>query len=119
MVSQPTQSLRFMSPQHVLSQVGLSFGMQVADFGSGAGDFALAAVRIVGPDGLVHAIDIQDSAISSVRSKTRLEGIRNINPVKANLEVYGSSGLSDDSQDAVLSRGSICNDLLKHSMASS
>ena len=95
------QSQKFLSPQSIIDQAGLAFGMQVADFGCGTGDFALAAARAVGADGQVSAIDIQDSALSSARSKARMAGVLNIRLIKANLEVYKSSALPDESQDAV------------------
>ena len=97
-----SQGTKFLNPQSVIDQAGLSPGMQVADFGCGTGDFALAAARAVVADGQVSAIDIQDSALSSTRSKARIAGALNIKLIKANLEAYKSSGLPDESQDAVL-----------------
>ena len=97
-----SQGTKFLNPQSVIDQAGLSPGMRVADFGCVTGDFALAAARAVGADGQVSAIDIQDSALSSTRSKARIAGVLNINLIKANLEIYKSSALPDESQDAVL-----------------
>lgn len=96
------QENRFLSPRHIIEQSGIGAGMQVADFGCGQGDFSLAAAKLVGEDGKVSAIDIQDPALSSVRSKARIEGMLNIDLVKGNVEVPGASGCADASQDAVL-----------------
>ncbi|MEK7098186.1 MAG: methyltransferase domain-containing protein [Patescibacteria group bacterium] len=96
------QSAKFLNPQYVVDQIDLHNGMQVADFGCGTGDFVLAVATVVGSDGQVNAIDIQDSALSSVRSKSRINGNLNIRLIKANLEIYNSSGLDYGSQDAVL-----------------
>lgn len=93
---------RFLSPQRIIEQAGIRVGSVVADFGCGQGDFVLGAAKIVGPEGKVCAIDIQDSALSSTRSKGRIEGLLNIDLKKANVEVYGSTGLADASQDVVL-----------------
>ncbi|MBI5913617.1 class I SAM-dependent methyltransferase [Candidatus Azambacteria bacterium] len=93
---------RFLSPRHIIEQSGIGAGMQVADFGCGQGDFSLAAAKLVGPEGKVYAIDIQDSALSSVRSKARIEGELNIDLVKGNVEVPGASGRADASCDAVI-----------------
>ena len=93
---------RFLNPTHVLGQVRFPPGIQAADFGAGTGDFALALADIIGSDGVIHAIDIQDAALSSVRSRARMAGVRNIAAVRGNLEVAGASGLPDASQDAVL-----------------
>src|SRR3989344_8675031 len=92
------QENRFLSPRHIIEQSGIGAGMQVADFGCGQGDFSLAAAKIVGPDGKVHAIDIQDSALSSMRSKARIEGMLNVDCVKGNVEVSGANGCADASQ---------------------
>lgn len=96
------QENRFLSPRHIIEQSGIGAGMQVADFGCGQGDFSLAAAKLVGEDGKVSAIDIQDSALSSVRSKARIEGALNIDLVKGNVEVSGASGCADASQDAAI-----------------
>lgn len=96
------QENRFLNPRHIIEQSGIGAGMRVADFGCGQGDFSLAAAKRVGEDGKVSAIDIQDSALSSVRSKARIEGALNIDLVKGNVEVLGASKCDDASQDAVL-----------------
>ena len=102
MASITQQSVKFLNPSFVLAQSGIGEGMQVADFGCGQGDFTLAAAKLVGAEGKVHAIDIQDSALSSTRSKARIGGLLNIDLKKANVEVLGASGCADGSQDAVL-----------------
>lgn len=96
------QENRFLSPRHIIEQSGIGAGMRVADFGCGQGDFSLAAAKLVGEEGRVIAIDIQDSALSSMRSKARIEGALNIELVKGNVEVPGASKCADASQDAVL-----------------
>lgn len=98
----PLPQQKFLSPRHIIEQSGIGAGMQIADFGCGQGDFALAAAKIVGTEGSVHAIDIQDSALSSMRSKARIEGVLNIDLVKGNLETPMASGCADASQDAVI-----------------
>lgn len=99
----PTNSANvFLSPQHVLRQVAFAPGMSVADFGSGSGDFVLIVSKIIGSEGQVNAIDVQESSLSSVRSRARIEGLLNIVPIRANLEVPRASTLADNSQDVVL-----------------
>lgn len=102
MLQFPHPSTKFLNPQHIIDQVGLAPGMRVADFGCGAGDFALAAAAVVGSDGQVSAIDVQDAALSATRSKSKIKGVLNMDLIKANLEIYNSSGLDYGSQDAVL-----------------
>ena len=97
----PAQQTKFLNPTHVLAQLGLAPGMQVADFGCGSGDWVLVASRLVGTDGKVAAIDVQDSALSSVRSRSRIEGALNVSSIRADLETPRASGLPNASLDAV------------------
>lgn len=97
----PVHTEKFLNPAHVLAQAGIRPGMSVADFGCGSGDWVLLASRLVGQEGQVHAVDVQDAALSSVRSRSRMEGVLNINPIRANTEVPRATGLADESQDAV------------------
>lgn len=92
----------FMDPQKIVSRFGLVEGMKIADLGSGAGYFTIFLAKAVGENGVVTAIDILDTALETLRAKAKAEGLRNIETVRANLEVPGGSGLSNDSQDIVL-----------------
>lgn len=91
-----------MNPDKIVSEFGVSEGMTVADFGSGAGYFTILMGRLVGEDGKVYALDVQETALDSVRIKARAAGLKNIEMIRADLEVIGSSGLPDNSQDVVL-----------------
>ncbi len=86
----------------IVGQFGLVEGMRAADLGSGSGYFTIELAKAVGEGGQVTAIDILDTALETVRSKVLSEGLKNINLVRANLEVLGSTFLADDSQDLVL-----------------
>lgn len=98
----PTGSGGFLDPQRVVAGFGVQPGMQIADFGSGAGYFTIILAKIVGDTGVVTAVDILDSALETLRAKAKLEGLSNIQTIRSNLEVFGSSGLPDNSQDIVL-----------------
>jgi predicted methyltransferase len=69
------------SPAKVLHAVGLRPGMTVLDFGCGPGGFSLAASRLVGPEGLVYAVDIQPLALESVRRAALRRGLGNVRPL--------------------------------------
>lgn len=92
----------FLSPESIINEFGLAPGMIVADFGSGAGYFTILIAERVGKEGRVYALDIMESALDSVREKARAIGLENVEAVRTNLEVVGSSGLADQSQDVVL-----------------
>ncbi len=85
-----------------MDSFGLKPGMRVADFGCGSGYFTLLIAKKVSPNGTVTALDILESVLEVVRSKASAVGLSNLQTVRANLEVSGSSGLSNNSQDLVL-----------------
>ena len=87
---------------NIVNQFQLEPGMRVADFGSGSGYFTVEMARAVGEGGVVTAIDILDSALEATRSRAVMAGVSNIQLVRANLEVIGSTFLADDSVDFVL-----------------
>ena len=91
----------FLHPETVLKQLGVRKGMKVADFGCGAGYFAMLFGKIVGEEGKVAAVDVMEEALQSVRSKMQIEKIGNVNAIRGNLEVMGGSKLDNESQDLV------------------
>src|SRR3989344_27454 len=98
----PLNTRGFLNPDLIIDEFGLMPGMNVADFGSGAGYFTILIAEKVGREGQVYALDIMESALDSVREKAKAAGIENIEEIRANLEVPGSSSLTDQSQDVVL-----------------
>ncbi len=91
-----------MNPDKIVSEFGIKEGMMIADFGSGAGFFSTLLGQRVGPNGKVFALDIQESALDNVRVKAKAAGLENVETIRSNLEILGSSGLADNSQDVVL-----------------
>lgn len=94
--------IEFLNPQQLVNQLGLKPGMKIADFGCGSGNITIVLARGVGPDGEIIALDVQKSALSSVKSRSVLENLNNIKLVRANLEIAGSSGLENESVDLAL-----------------
>ena len=92
----------FLNPDAIVNEFGLRDGMSVADFGSGAGYFTILIAQRAGKEGRVYALDIMESALDSVRAKAKAAELENVEAIQTNLEVLGSSGLYDQSQDAVL-----------------
>lgn len=92
----------FLNPDLIVESFGIEEGMRIADFGSGSGYFTILMAKKSGESGLVMAVDILENTLDIVRSKAKSEGLRNIQTIRSNLEVYGSSGLQNDSQDFVL-----------------
>jgi len=92
----------FLNPEEIMDDFGLKNGMNVADFGCGHGYFAFPIARKIQPDGSVIALDILESAIDSIESRKKLEGLFNITTKRCDLEREGGSGLPNESQDLVL-----------------
>lgn len=86
----------------IVGEFNLEPGMRVADFGAGSGYFSIEMAKAVGDSGVVSAIDILDTSLETIRAKAYTEGLGNIQLVRANLEVVGSTFLADESQDLVL-----------------
>lgn len=92
----------FLDPDRLVDGFGVEKGMIISDFGCGAGYFTISMAEKTGSTGKVYAFDVQTSALDHVKSKARVRGIDNIETVRTNLEIPGSSGLADESQDIVL-----------------
>ncbi len=91
-----------MDPQKIVGYFGVTEGMKIADFGSGAGYFTILLGELVGDSGVITAVDVMDSALETLRAKAKARGLQNIETVRSNLEMPGGSGLASESQDMVL-----------------
>ncbi|MBI2135790.1 methyltransferase domain-containing protein [Candidatus Woesearchaeota archaeon] len=77
-------------------------GTKLADFGVGNGDFAMAASKMVGKNGIVYAIDIKKEALEVLKGKAMLSGARNLDFIRADLENPISTTLKEQSVDYVI-----------------
>lgn len=92
----------FVSPEQVIKSIGVTLGMQVADFGSGPGFYSIPLAKTVGPNGRVYALDVQKNMLELVRSKARLERLLNVMTMWADLEKPGGSQLAENTMDFVI-----------------
>jgi ubiquinone/menaquinone biosynthesis C-methylase UbiE len=67
-----------MPPEETLVKAGIKPGDVILDLGCGMGYFAIPASRMVGPRGLVYAVDASGVMLAELRSKTASAGIFNI-----------------------------------------
>lgn len=82
-------------------------GDTAADLGCHAGYYTFALAECVGPEGRVHAVDLDSEAIRTVEREARERGVRNI-------ETHACSAarldfLRDGSVDFVLANGLLCS----------
>lgn len=99
----------FSDPQKNLEQFGLPPGASVADLGSGAGFYTIAAGRMVGPRGRVYAIDVLKDMLQKIKNQAEQSGLINVEALWGNVEKLGGTRLADASVDAVL----VCNTLFQ------
>lgn len=97
-------AINFLSPKSTLDQTTISAGWQVADFGCGSGHFTLEAARRVGDTGLVYAIDVLDSALETIESSAKVEGLENITCMRANLEKEKGTEIVTNTIDLVIAK---------------
>ena len=75
------------NPQKILTPF-IKEGMKVLDIGCGPGFFSVEIAKMVGREGKVYAVDLQEGMLQKLRNKikgTQLEAI--INPIKVEQEV--------------------------------
>lgn len=72
-----------MPPEETLVKAGIKPGDVVLDIGCGMGYFAVPASRMVGPRGMVYALDISGVMLAELRSKIASTGVFNIHTVQS------------------------------------
>lgn len=103
MVNQQSKvSSAFMDPQKIVKSLGVDRDQVVADFGAGAGYFAIPLSKLVLPKGKVYAIDILPSVLEILEKKADVENITNIEFIRADLEKDHSTDIPDSSIDLAL-----------------
>jgi cyclopropane fatty-acyl-phospholipid synthase-like methyltransferase len=69
-------------PDEVISALGLSKGMKIADIGAGTGYFSVRLART--PEApIVHAADIEPAMIAYMKARAEREGLPNVHPILA------------------------------------
>ena len=89
----------FINPIEILEQLELKPEMTAADFGAGSGGMSIPTAKRL-EKGRVFAIDIQAQPLSALESKAKLDDIRNIRKIVADIE-KPIPGLSASSCDLV------------------
>jgi len=98
----------FMNPEKIIDHIDIKEGNIIADLGCGAGYFTIPIAKKVGNSGQVYAVDVLTSALESVKSKAKLEGLLNVKTIRANVEVNNSSKLDNQIADFVILANILC-----------
>jgi len=83
----------------LLRELALKPGMVVADVGAGTGYYARRIARLIGPKGLVYAVDVQPEMIQMLTELAAKAKVENIRPV---LSSVSNVNLPDASIDLAL-----------------
>ncbi|OGI17941.1 MAG: hypothetical protein A3J63_00575 [Candidatus Moranbacteria bacterium RIFCSPHIGHO2_02_FULL_40_12b] len=94
--------IQFINPTDIINQLDISRNSIIADFGCGSGYFSVPLAQHIGEDGKVYALDILTSALESVESKAKLNGLSNIVTKRVNLEKEGGSKFDGENVDWVI-----------------
>jgi len=81
--------------RHFLEEMDLRPGMRVLDVGSGVGDVALLAARMVAPDGHVIGVDLDDSALRRARHRAAQEELTDVHFHVCDVHDYSNNDLFD------------------------
>ena len=84
----------------IFEYAGIKPGMKILDLGSGAGDVAFLAARMVGPDGSVTGVDMNGPALATARDRAATAGLHNVTFVEGD---FRTVDLPDDF-DALIGR---------------
>ncbi len=95
-------SVSFSIPHENVLQLGLQEGMKVGDFGAGSGHYSRAAAAVVGHNGRVYAIDVQEEVLKHLKLNTKIHHQGTIDTIWGDIEKAGGTHLRDASLDAVI-----------------
>ena len=82
----------------ILAEVPIMRGSRLLDYGCGTGSYTMPVAVLVGPEGIVYALDVNPLAIKRVRELALREGRSNITTILSDCD----TGLEDNSIDMVL-----------------
>ena len=85
--------------ERVFRAAGLGIGMRVLDLGSGAGDVAMLAARLVGRDGEVVGVERDPEAVASATARVAQAGMSNVRFIQG--DVQSLDGVADGFDAAV------------------
>lgn len=94
--------MAFANPKKIIEELALSAGQEVADFGAGAGHYALVAADKVGGEGAVYVVDIQQELLTKAKSHASEAQSKALHFIQGDLEEDHGSHLKDGLVDAVI-----------------
>src|SRR6266480_5004901 len=77
--------------ERFLREAGISTGQRVLDLGSGVGDVAMLAARLVGPSGEVVGIERDPRSLDRARTRVAEAGLRNVSFIQSDVSQITAS----------------------------
>jgi ubiquinone/menaquinone biosynthesis C-methylase UbiE len=77
---------RWQKPEQVIEALGLGAGDRVADLGAGSGYFTFRLADVVGPEGIVFAIDVDRDMTSHLEQRVKEQERTNVRVVLAEFD---------------------------------
>jgi ubiquinone/menaquinone biosynthesis C-methylase UbiE len=76
-------SYDLIDPDALWAALNLSRGITFLDLGCGQGNYSLAAADLIGPTGVVYAVDLWEESITALKERAAREGRDNLKPLAA------------------------------------
>jgi ubiquinone/menaquinone biosynthesis C-methylase UbiE len=76
-------SYDLIDPGALWAALNLPPGITFLDLGCGQGNYSLAAADLIGPSGLVYAVDLWEEGIAALKARAAREGRANLKPLAA------------------------------------
>ena len=70
-------------PKDVIETLHIKPGARVADLGAGGGYFTWPLAEAVGAEGIVYAVEIDETALAMIGNEIKARGITNVVPIRA------------------------------------
>lgn len=87
----------------ILNKIKIKEGETVTEFGCGHfGHFVFPAAKLVGPKGMIYAIDILQTVLEEIKRRAYTENLPQIKTVWSNLEIFKGTKIEPSSVDTVL-----------------
>lgn len=99
LIDNPMRRKYIQRPDVLADRMNLQPGMVVVEIGPGKGSYTRAVAERILPDGMLYAIDVQESVIERLSARINKEGIANISP---SVDDAYNLKFDDESVDRVL-----------------
>jgi ubiquinone/menaquinone biosynthesis C-methylase UbiE len=76
-------SYDLIDPGSLWAALNLPQGITFLDLGCGQGNYSLAAASLIGPTGVVYAVDLWEEGLAALQERAAREGLANLKPLAA------------------------------------